>query len=175
MRSIGILILVAFLAASYNQLSLNEISFNDNFDDVQKALIKVSALSKKLTKDTTGLNTNYYFERDTLFINNKIAGNGQVTYTGKIDALNHFSQLERQEFLNSVKLLNQNYIDAGYIDSGTNLWMFIYRWDKKASSDDMRLILILNDEDILLIDPLYKIIEHKKNLFLIAGKEADVE
>jgi hypothetical protein len=67
-----------------------------------------------------------------------------------------------------------NHCDSGYLDNYFNNWTFTYRYLPDGDFHDTREIIYLKESDSSKLILHYKILDHKKNIFLVAPIDAKI-
>jgi hypothetical protein len=161
-----ILLTVGFNSCNRNEVRRNKISFNDSFETVQDALLKIIPLMEKI-QEPIDVNKGYDYRDNKLFINNRAIDNVSLN---TIQALSKLSNDEKKEFVNMTRYLNSNEINAGSYDNYLGLWLFEYRYLPEGASEDSRVIATLNKMDAMRNKSKIIFLDHNEKLYLLKFK-----
>ncbi len=169
MKLKGKILVLLFICNNYACNNPREkLFFNDKIENIQSALLEMNVLLYKLPKNSNNFNTNYGFANNKIEINSRIGIGVDSTHEITEQALKCLSVNDRLRFLKLAEYLKDNDMSEGYIDQQLNKCMFLYHTSTNTSFDDVREIIILKKPDVAALRKLYKILDRKDMIYLIA-------
>lgn len=165
-------LLLLFIACLNGDQNRNKIVFKDNIDTVQNALIHLQSLLDSLPPVQKGADflPNYGLQNGYLSMNN--FHQRRVSDTMTIPGL---SKESSSKFINLALFLKDNFVSSANKPLNSNVWFFNYRKVFDENYDDIREIIVFKDKtDTVNLSVDNQILDHKRNLLLLAPKDAKI-
>ena len=148
----------------------NNISFHDDIDTVQNALYRIISYLDSLPSipKENGSARFYAIDGDYIYIDEfpKMKLNKSLKIPG-------LSENESGEFISLVSFLKKNFITSAS-ESRYKFWFFEYRKLDYPGDEDFRdIIVVRHNNDTIGLYVENKIIDHSKNLLLVAPKSRE--
>jgi hypothetical protein len=164
---LSLVLTIACTSCNRGNELINKIIFNDNIENVQDSLLKITQLLTKI-KDPVVINKGYSYTLGNLVVNNMLIDTTEIAKLDTIQAISNFSKSEKLEFIKLCVYLKSNRITSGYFDTYLGLWLFDYRYSPAGESIDDRAISLLNKKDIFRDRRSIKILDHKGMIYLLS-------
>ncbi|MCE6988868.1 hypothetical protein [Dyadobacter sp. CY323] len=171
MSVLVLFIITASKCKNAEETNRNSIKFKESVIEVEGSLRVMNKLMDKVLPIKDEMHNYFFDDSSNFYVNNRMIGNTDSLNIGAVKMFRNFTNEEKEEFINKVLFLNNNYLASVFLDKSCKCYLYGYHQVDDPSFNRERLIY-LNDEkkeySTILVDRA--ILDKKGNLVLVGAK-----